>query len=177
MPIAQRSLQDAAARFARTRLMTLSESRGRTGPRTAFLCHSHKDAELAKGLQVLLSEGGLEIYIDWQDTDLPDSPDRATADKIKEKIKSLDLFLFLATSNSKASRWCPWEIGVADSAKDNKRIFLITTTDQAGSVHGNEYLKLYRQITPGQLGKLVALPPGGPSNERGTDLSMLLYGL
>lgn len=33
---------------------------------------------------------------------------------IKQKIRDLTSFLFLATPNSIASRWCPWEIGYAD---------------------------------------------------------------
>lgn len=84
---------------------------------TAFLCHSHKDQELAKGLQVLLKENGWDVYIDWEDNEMPSSPNKETASKIKSKITTTDWFLFLATSNSTQSRWCPWEIGYADSQK------------------------------------------------------------
>ena len=105
---------------------------------------------------------------------MPEEPDRETAERIKTKIKTLDWFLFLATANSVASRWCPWEIGVADDGKENQRILVIATVDQSGKWYGNEYLKLYRQITANQLGTLVAVPPGA-SPERGTALSSAIY--
>ena len=64
MAISQQGLREAALRAARTKFMTLSESRTRLGKRTAFLCHSHKDADLVRGLQVLLVESGFDVYID-----------------------------------------------------------------------------------------------------------------
>lgn len=83
----------------------------RSGRQTAFLSHSHKDADLAKGLQAFLQAQGWLVYIDWQDTSMPPRPNKETADRIKVKIKRLDWFLYLATANSATSRWCPWEIG------------------------------------------------------------------
>lgn len=117
--------------------------------KTAFLCHSHKDSDLAKGLQVLLAENGWVLYIDWQDSEMPETPDKETATKIKNKISETDWFLFLATSNSTKSRWCPWEIGFADARKSNDKIMIVPTTDQSGNWYGNEYLQLYRKIDTG----------------------------
>lgn len=115
--------------------------------KTAFLCHSHKDKDLAKGLQVIFKENGLKLYIDWQDEKMPDQPDKITAERIKSKIKSLNLFIFLATKNSTESKWCPWEIGYADAAKFRNDIIIISTEDNSGNFYGNEYLRLYRQIS------------------------------
>jgi metal-dependent hydrolase (beta-lactamase superfamily II) len=115
--------------------------------KTAFLCHSHKDKDLAKGLQVIFQENGLKLYIDWQDEKMPDQPDKITAERIKSKIKSLNLFIFLATKNSTESKWCPWEIGYADAAKFRNDIIIIATQDNSGNFYGNEYLRLYRQIS------------------------------
>ena len=42
---------------------TLNEAKVQ-GVKTAFLCHSHRDAELAKGLVNMLSEAGWRVYID-----------------------------------------------------------------------------------------------------------------
>src|ERR1700745_247411 len=100
MPISQPRLREAALRASRTKFMTLNEARTRLGQRTAFLCHSHKDADLVLGLQVLLVENGFDVYIDWQDTAMPEEPDRETAERIKTRIRTLDWFLFLATGNS-----------------------------------------------------------------------------
>lgn len=125
---------------------------------TAFLSHSHKDSRLAKSLQAFLQAQGWEIYIDWEDTSMPDSPTRETAEKIQTKIRSLDWFLFLGTQNSMKSRWCPWEIGFANGVKPIDNILIIATTDSAGT-HGSEYLQLYRRIDPAQGGGFGAFNP------------------
>ena len=72
-----------------------------------------------------------------------------TAKRIISLIASFriqSVFLFLATANSKASRWCPWEIGFADSSQ--KGIYIIPTADGYGT-YGNEYLELYSHIDAG----------------------------
>ena len=83
---------------------------------------------------------------------------KETAARIKKKINDLDWFLFLATPNSSASRWCPWEIGIADTRKDHERIIIIPTTDSSGKWHGNEYLQLYNKIDLAQGGGLARFP-------------------
>jgi len=149
VPIPINNLRDAATRSYRTVIAkSLYEARSQN-KQTAFLCHSHKDEELAKGLQVLLAEDGWEVYIDWQDNEMPETPNKETATKIKNKITQTDWFLFLATPNSTSSRWCPWDIGYADSEKQNSKIMIIPTSDQSGRWYGNEYLQLYRRIDVG----------------------------
>jgi hypothetical protein len=128
--------------------------------RTAFLCHSHHDNILAKGLQVKLQESGLTLYIDWQDVAMPEAPDRVTAQRIKDKIRALDWFLFLATPQSTKSVWCPWEIGFADSVKSHEKMFVIVTEDSSGRWFGNEYLQLYQQISSTQAAGLCAFQAG-----------------
>jgi len=129
-----------------------SASEGRAqDKRTAFLCHSHLDADLAKGLQGYLARNGWEVYIDWEDATMPERPDRRTAEKIQSKIRDLEMFFFLATRNSMSSRWCPWEIGYADGVKRD-RILIIPTQDSQGNTHGNEYLELYRHLDTAQSG-------------------------
>lgn len=156
MAIKTRKLRSAAAR---SRSVVVAKSLNEAvskSKQTAFLCHSHKDHELAKGLQVMLNENGWDLYIDWEDNEMPSSPNKETASKIKSKIKSTDWFLFLATSNSAQSRWCPWEIGYADSAKGYEKMLIIPTEDDHGDWYGNEYLQLYKKIDEGsnnQTGK------------------------
>lgn len=125
----------------------------------AFLCHSHKDADLAKGLVNMFAEAGWRIYVDWADVEMPDTPNRETAKRIQQKIVELDWFLFLATSNSMSSRWCPWEIGYADGKKHIDQIFVIPTQD-GQKTYGNEYLQLYRRIDLSALGQLATWKPG-----------------
>jgi hypothetical protein len=90
---------------------------------------------------------------------MPAKPNRETAKRIKDKIEQLNLFLFLATPNSMASRWCPWEIGYADGKKPIDNIVVIPTSEGA-TTHGNEYLELYRRIDLMTTGSLALWQPG-----------------
>lgn len=150
----------SAARYTVAR-KSLHEAR-QENSRTAFLCHSHRDADLAKGLQEFLRSKGWDVYIDWEDATMPDRPDQATAKKIREKIRDLEMFFFLATENSMASRWCPWEIGYADGVKTLDRILVLPTVDGRGNTYGNEYLQLYRHLDIAQGGGIGHF---GPDNK------------
>jgi hypothetical protein len=160
MPIALNDLTGAASRAYRVRLSrSLLEARAQREA-TAFLSHSHRDKDYAKGLQVLLKEQGWSVYLDWEDQGMPEEPNRETAAAVQRKISEMDWFLFLATPNSVTSKWCPWEIGFADKAKGGERVLVVTTTDTSGRHYGREYLQLYRQITPADSGDLAAFPAG-----------------
>ena len=151
MTVSQYELRSAAARnislrYQRTRVH---------GQKTGFLCHSHKDRDMALGLQQWLKEQGMELYIDWQDPCMPDTPDGTTANRIRTMIDKADVFLFLATNDSMTSRWCPWELGLADGVKRNEQIALIATRDASGNYYGNEYLQLYRRIDQASAGNTL----------------------
>jgi hypothetical protein len=162
MPISIDALRNAANRFGVSRTRTLHEARSQS-LRTVFLCHSHLDGQLAKGVVALLEEAGWRAYVDWEDASMPETPNRETAARIKQKIVDLDYFLFLATANSMSSRWCPWEIGYADGKKQIDRILMLPTTD-GNRTHGNEYLQLYRRIEMSSLDKLGVWQPGQSTN-------------
>jgi hypothetical protein len=154
MALAQSDLQQAAQRQPLRKSLSYSPSQ-----RTAFLCHSHKDNTLAEGLQVWLAEQGVDLYIDWKDSTMPEHPNRETAERIQHRIKTCDWFLFLATRNSMSSRWCPWELGYADGMKPLERIAIVPTSDSI-STHGNEYIDLYRRIDISVAKDLLWVPPG-----------------
>lgn len=151
-------LRTAAAGYREPLTKSLTEARqGRA--RTAFLCHSHADEEAVKGFLSRLAAAGWNVYVDWKDPGLPPTPTRETARRIKEKIGSVDFFLFLATKNSVASRWCPWEIGYADGVKRWEQLLVVATSE--GSTHyGNEYLQLYRQLDSSHLYTVSVKAPG-----------------
>lgn len=157
MPIRQTDLYAAARRRGRPLYDSIVEASAAHAT-TAFLCHSHKDQELVKGLVQTFQEARLDVYVDWEDSAMPETPDRTTASRIQEKIRSLNLFLFLATSNSMSSRWCPWEIGFADGVKSQNSIMVIPTTD-GYTTHGAEYLELYRRIDYSDKGFLGTREP------------------
>ena len=98
------------------------------------------------------------MYIDWEDAEMPERPNRQTAARIKDKIVQLDWFMFLATQTSTASRWCPWEIGYADGKKNIERIIILPTSD-GYSTYGSEYLDLYRHFWPSTLGDIRVFGP------------------
>lgn len=157
MTISQYDLRSAAARN-----FSLKNQRSRGyGQKTGFLCHSHKDRDLALGLQQWLKEQGMELYIDWLDPYMPDTPNGTTADRIRTAIKGADVFLFLTTNDSMVSRWCPWELGFADGVKRNEKIALIATRDASGNYYGNEYLQLYRRIDQATAGNALYWYPKG----------------
>ncbi|QEH79306.1 TIR domain-containing protein [Sphingomonas sp. C8-2] len=131
----------------------------RAGYQTAFLCHSHQDATYVQGLLTLVSESGWHIYVDWLDPSMPSRPTADTARALRQRIDQAHFFLFLATPNALASRWCPWELGIADGRKPHERIFIIPTK-RGTSYYGNEYVELYRRIDIAQGGGLATWRPG-----------------
>ena len=162
MPITIDELRRAAARFKAPQVRTLLEAHSQ-GLKTVFLCHSHHDELLVKGLIISLEEAGWRVYVDWTDTSMPETPNRETAERIQQKIVQLDYFLFLATAKSMSSRWCPWEIGYADGKKQIDQI-LILPTAEGTTTHGNEYLQLYRRIDFSRARQLAVLQLGQNTN-------------
>lgn len=170
MPISIDKLREASTRYRVTKsASTLTEARS-LGLRSAFLCHSHHDAKNVEGLLTLFQENGWQVYVDWRDAAMPETPTKETAQQIQRKIREMDYFLFLATESSVASRWCPWEIGYADSQKPADQLLIIPTKDHAETWYGNEYLQLYRHIDEGEGGILGAWDPGA---DKGVRLSRL----
>lgn len=148
----------------------LSKSMGRifesssSAKTTMFLSHSHKDKELAKGLKNHLSSFGVNIYIDIEDSDMPGSTSRETAERIKGAITRLNYFLILATRNAMDSKWVPWEIGIADGKKPNDKIFVVPVIDPSGKFHGSEYMQLYKRIIVATDGNSAIFEPNKTSN-------------
>ncbi|MFC3229160.1 toll/interleukin-1 receptor domain-containing protein [Marinibaculum pumilum] len=169
MAIALSALRNAARRPTPQVVATLREARAQ-GINTVFLCHSHNDEVLVRGVVTLLRDAGWDVYVDWLDTTMPQSPNLETARRIQEKIREDRYFLFLATPNSTSSRWCPWEIGYADGVKPHSTIFIITTRDDGGNHYGNEYLQIYNDIDFIDSGELAVF---GPASNKGTPLALL----
>jgi hypothetical protein len=169
VPIRAEDLRTAAQSPVDPLVKSLNEARS-IGVQTAFLCHSHRDATLVRGFISTIAAMGWRLYVDWADTEMPPAPNRVTAERIQKKIVELNYFLFLATPNSMASRWCPWEIGFADGKKGNARIIVIPTSE-GGTTYGNEYLQLYRHLDISNLGRLAIWEPGA---EKGTRVEAAL---
>lgn len=125
---------------------TRSESKGDNTRKTIFLSHSHLDKTIVNKIGLLFSKLNTELYVDWLDKTLPEETNKVTADKIKAKIQECNHFLFLATYHGLRSKWCNWELGVADSLKKSKNLAILPIESKSGNWKGNEYLQLYPEM-------------------------------
>ena len=130
---------------------TLNESRtfSKTSANTSiFLSHSHYDRPIVEQAKVFFENLGISIYVDWADQTMPEKTNGTTAQNIKNQIISgNDKFVLLATNNAIASKWCNWEVGIADPFKLlKKKMALLPLADNNGTWNGNEYLQIYPRI-------------------------------
>ena len=131
-----------------------------SAPLTVFLSHSHLDQVLARGIVKHMASLGVEVYVDWNDSKMPRETSRLTALMIKRRIRESNLFVVLATKNALASRWVPWEVGVADAAKGQAQVLIIPVADSLGLFRGREFLRLYRRVEIATDGDSAVFSPG-----------------
>jgi hypothetical protein len=152
------------ARYGATRMVAESvldlKLAARSPKATVFCSHSHKDGQLILGMKVLLDGLGVQLYVDWDDPEMPERTSAETAAVIKGKIKAHQKFVVVVTDNSKGSRWVPWELGIADQAKQFREIALWPVTEAAGDFTRNEYLGLYQTIEKSDQGNPCVYQPG-----------------
>lgn len=112
-----------------------------------FLSHSYLDKALVLTLVDLFTKAGYYIYVDWIDDVQLDRRNvtASTANFIKTRIKQCKGLSYVSTSNIVSSKWCPWELGVADGLHDGKACIL-PILNQGNSYNGQEYLGLYPYI-------------------------------
>ncbi len=144
-----------------TNQMTLSErtivksaAASRTGARKdTFLSHSSKDAEYLPGVIKLLENHGASVYCDLEDERMPENPNPETAAIVKGQIKQSDRLVVFVTTNSKDSKWVPWELGIGDAelTPDNVALLPAAASDVEQSWAKQEYLGLYRHIVHGNM--------------------------
>ena len=124
---------------------TFSKSTAKT---SIFLSHSHFDKDVVEQAKIFFENLGINIYVDWADQTMPEKTDGVTAQKIKNQIISInDKFVLLATNHAVESKWCNWEVGIADPFKlPHKKFVIFPLADNSGSWKGNEYLQIYPRI-------------------------------
>lgn len=122
-------------------------------PKNVFLSYSSKDSEhIPFIIKVLKDHGGIP-YIDIGDNRLPKTPSVETALVLKEAIRDCKRLVVFVTTNSKDSKWVPWELGIGDGAKSNYDIAIFPTAENSfeSNWFEQEYLGLYRKIVWGSL--------------------------
>ncbi|GGW82957.1 TIR domain-containing protein [Salegentibacter mishustinae] len=113
---------------------------------TVFLSHKHNEEEILKKVIKLLENIGVDVYVDWQDDEMPKTTSGETAIKIKKKIIENKKFILLATKDAIDSKWCNWELGYGDSHKFSDDIAIMPIVEIDSTWPGNEYLQIYPVI-------------------------------
>lgn len=118
---------------------------------TIFISHKHDDLTELKGIIGFLEKKyKVKVYIDSQDVSMPKTTSGETARRIKERIKTCEKFILLATDGAIESKWCNWELGFGDAQKfDTKSIALFPLKDKGTNdslYKGNEYMEIYPYI-------------------------------
>lgn len=97
-----------------------------------FLSHSSKDAEYLPGVIKLLESHGASVYCDLDDDRMPENPNPETAAIIKQQIKDSKRLVVFVTTNTKDSKWVPWELGIGDAELDPNNVALLPTSTTSG---------------------------------------------
>ena len=118
-----------------------------------FFCHAHTEKNIVEQAKLFFENLGIRIYVDWADKTMPEKTDAITAQIIKDQIiNQNDKFVLLATNLAITSRWCNWEIGIADPFKNSKKkMALLPLADNNNLWTGNEYLQIYPRIEKSAL--------------------------
>ncbi len=134
--------------FQKSITESLSEfhSESKSNKVTIFLSHKHNEIEELDATISLLKLLEVDVYVDWQDEEMPKETSGITASRIKQKIRDNQKFIFLATEGAIASKWCNWELGYGDSQKYMKNIALFPIKNDNQSYSGSEYMQIYPSI-------------------------------
>ena len=111
-----------------------------------FLSHSIKDANLILGMKQIFEDLGYTVYVDWIDDPQLNrsSVTPATAEKLRQRMKSSKSLFYVTTANATNSKWMPWECGYFDGFKEKVAIVPIQKErTSSNSYSGQEYLGLY----------------------------------
>ncbi|MEO7045283.1 MAG: toll/interleukin-1 receptor domain-containing protein [Ferruginibacter sp.] len=112
-----------------------------------FLSHSHTDKDIVQEAVSFFKGFNHSIYIDWMDDTMPENTSGITAANIKNKIIENDMFILLATNKAVESKWCNWELGIADVFKFAKdKMVILPLADNSTGWVGNEYLQVYPRV-------------------------------
>lgn len=140
------------ARGVQAGVLLKEATRTKTG-KTVFLSHSSKDEEYLPAVISILEDHGGHVYVDNEDDRLSSTPNRETAEILRGTVRFCRRFVLFVTTNSKDSRWIPWELGLADGEKGQHPVALFPTADKSyeQTWAETEYLGLYQRIVWGQI--------------------------
>ncbi|GJQ61030.1 MAG: hypothetical protein SCALA702_00830 [Melioribacteraceae bacterium] len=131
----------------------MKTARAHISEKNVFLSYSSTDLELLPSIIKILNKHGGNPYIDKGDESLPKIPSVKTAKILKDNIKSCKRMVLFVTTNSKDSKWIPWELGLGDGSKTQFDIALFPSAEKSHETTWlkQEYLGLYRRIVYGNM--------------------------
>ena len=100
------------------------------------------------GVITILENHGGYVYVDKKDSRLPDSVAFEAAEILRDTIRQCKKMVVLVSSNTKESRWIPWELGLGDAVKTHMNVALFPIVEKSYETTWTqqEYLGLYRRI-------------------------------
>ncbi|NUY81898.1 TIR domain-containing protein [Flavobacterium sp. MAH-1] len=127
---------------------TLNESlRARTYTETnVFLSYRRKDRQYVEAIVKFLKGIGINLYVDYLDETLEDKTNENVAAILRDRIKSCNKFISVATPDSGNSKWMPWELGLGDRIINYKNVAILPLTNSAVTWNDQEYGKIYGRV-------------------------------
>jgi len=101
-----------------------------------FLSHCHSERDVLRNAMAILSSVDARLYIDWQDAKMQSATSGQSAMRIRSKISESDKFILVASVGAIASKWCNWELGIADARKFPSDIALLPVAEDNGTWNG-----------------------------------------
>lgn len=127
----------------------LSVSDPKDGGFEVFVSHSSADNDFIRKVLLFLkyAKGGVNGYVDWQDSKLQHPTDAQTAKRLKDRIRTSRKMIYVVTNDSLKSVWCSWELGFADRDKGVDNVAILAVKPNNGRWKHNEYLQQYPWIS------------------------------
>lgn len=127
----------------------LSVSDPKDGGFEVFVSHSSADNAFIRKVLLFLkyAKGGVNGYVDWQDSKLQHPTDAQTAKRLKDRIRNSRKMIYVVTNDSLKSVWCSWELGFADRDKGVDNVAILAVKPNNGRWKHNEYLQQYPWIS------------------------------
>ena len=121
----------------------LSVSDPKDGGFEVFVSHSIADNDFIRKVLLFLkyAKGGVNGYVDWQDSKLQHPTDAQTAKRLKDRIRNSRKMIYVVTNDSLKSVWCSWELGFADRDKGVDNVAILAVKPNNGRWKHNEYLQ------------------------------------
>jgi hypothetical protein len=129
-----------------------------------FFSYNYQDkAAVEKALDELKTLD-YSVYVDWiEDAQWDRSAvTRNTVDGLRKRMRQCRCLFFGVSSNSKASKWTPWELGYMDGYRGKVFVFPLADDVIEGNT-GQEYLDAYPLVDRSKLAEFLRtnLPKGG----------------